>query len=446
MAMNRRTFLATSTLAAAAPLILPTTQVFGASAPSNKLNVALIGAYGRGKAHWDVLSTQNVVALCDVDEKHLALAGEKFPAAKHYVDWRECLNHKGLDAVVICTVDQTHAMIALWAMNRNLHVYLEKPMGISVEECRLLRETYLKKQDTIATQVGTQRHAESNFNRVREAIRDGAIGQLEEACAGGNRQIRRKSYLPAQGEPPKELHYDLWLGPTPDHPYNPGYFTGKPGANCLEWNMFWDFGTGQIGDMGAHTMDLLWNAVDATTPTSAEAKGEAFNPDVTPVELAMHFQHPANSWRPEIKISWYQGGLMPESPSSWIDLRKIGHGALFTGSEGYLLCDFSKRLIIPLGTKSDFSYFHPRAEKDLIPTMRGFVEQWFAACQDPKRNKTSCNFDYSGLMHEQQMLGLAAYRAGTKLQYDGRTGKVTNNEAANKFLRRTYRDGWKLVG
>jgi hypothetical protein len=443
--MNRRKFLATSTLAAA-PLILPAGKVFGADAPSNKLNVALVGAYGRGNAHWNTLATQNVVALCDVNEKHLALAGEKFPGAKRYVDWRECLDHKELDAVVVCTLDHTHAMIALWAMNRGLHIYLEKPMGVSVEESRLVRAAYLKHKGRLATQVGTQRHANPNFNRVRELIRDGVIGELEEACAWGNRQLRKPGYPPAQGEPPPELHYDLWLGPAPFHPYNPEYFAGGVGMNCLQWNMYWDFGTGQIGDMGAHTMDLVWNAIDATWPTSAEAKGDPFNAQVTPVELAMHFQHPANDWRPGIKVSWYQGGAMPESPSKWVDLRKIDHGALFTGSQGYLICDFNNRLIIPLGNKSDLTYYQPRAEKDVIPTMRGFVEEWFAACKEPGKRQTSCNFDYNGLMNEQQMLGLAAYRAGAKLEYDGNTGKVTNNEAANQFLRRTYRDGWKLNG
>ena len=351
--MNRRKFLTASTLAIAAPLILPRMSLFGADAPGNKLNIALIGAYGRGKAHWSSLATQNVVALCDVNVKHLDIAAAKFPGAKHYVDWRECLDHKGLDAVVVCTLDHTHAFIANWAMNRGLHVYLEKPIGCSIEECRSVRANYLTKKDKLATQVGTQRHAFPNFNRVRELIRDGAIGELEEACAWGDRQLRKPGYLPAQGEPPSTLHYDLWLGPAPFHPYNPEYFSGNPGSNCLHWNMYWDFGTGQAGDMGSHTMDLVWNAIDATFPTSAEAKGDAFNPEVTPVELAAHFQHPANDWRPAIKVSWYQGGAMPESPSKWIDLKKIDHGAMFTGSQGYLVCDFLNRLIIPLGNKSD---------------------------------------------------------------------------------------------
>jgi hypothetical protein len=198
--------------------------------------------------------------------------------------------------------------------------------------------------------------------------------------------------------------------------------------------------------MGAHTMDLVWNAIDAGLPTSAEAKGDPFNPEVTPVELTALFQHPANDWRPAIKVSWYQGGAMPESPSKWLDLRKIDHGAMFTGSEGYLVCDFGRRMIIPLGNKSDLTYFQRRAEKDVLPSMRGFVEEWFAACKEPGRRSTACNFDYNGTMTEQMMLGLVAYRAGGKIEYDGPTGRVTNNEAANDLLRRSYRDGWRLQG
>lgn len=443
--MNRRLFLKTTTLAAA-PLILPANKLFGAGAPSNKLNIALIGVCGRGQSFWDTLSSQNIVALCDVNEKHLEVASKKFSKAKHYVDWRECLGHKELDAIVVCTPDHTHALIGNWAMNRGLHVYLEKPMGIAVDEVRLLRERYLAKKEKIATQVGTQRHANSNFARVRELIRDGAIGELEEACAWGNRQIRKPGYPKAEGSPPPELNYDLWLAGAPFHPYSPAYFERGTLTNCLWWNMYWDFGTGQVGDMGCHTMDLIWNAIDATTPTAAEATGEAFNPEVTPVELTAHFQHPANSWRKAIKVSWYQGGNMPEPPSKAVDLTKIDHGAMFTGSQGYLVCDFQNRMILPLGNNSDLSYYKPRDKKDTGAKAKGFVEEWFAACKNPAKNPTSCNFEYSSLLMEQQLLGLVAYRTGGKLDYDGATGKITNNEKANAYLHRTYRDGWKIDG
>ena len=153
-----------------------------------------------------------------------------------------------------------------------------------------MRATYLKNKDKLATQCGTQRPRHRELQSRARFVRDGAIGELAQVHVWGNGQLRRSGDLPAEGEPPAGLHYDLWLGPSPDHPYNPGYFTG----GCLQWNMFWDFGSGQVGDMGSHTMDLAWNAIDAGLPTSATAKGDPYNPEVTPVELTATFEHPSN--------------------------------------------------------------------------------------------------------------------------------------------------------
>jgi predicted dehydrogenase len=442
--MKRRNFLKASTLAAAGTLILPRMKLFGADAPSNKLNLALIGAYGRGRQHYDSVASENVVALCDVNAEHLAIAAERFPAAKHYEDWRKCLDHPGLDGIVICTPDHTHAMISMWALNRNLHIYCEKPLANNIADARAVRTAFLAKRHKLATQVGTQRHAYPNFNRVRELVRDGAIGELEAVVSWGNRQLRRTGYPKGEGEPPAHLNYDLWLGPAPFHAYSPDYFSGRPGLNCLQWNMYWDFGNGQVGDMGSHVMDLVWNAIDANYPTAAEAVGDPFNPEVTPVKLTAHFDHPANDWRQAIKVSWYQGGAMPESPTKWVDLNTIDHGVMFEGSKGYLISDFKNRILLPLGSAADFSYYHRRDKEAMIPTMRGFQQEWITACKGSL--KTSCDFDYSGLLIEQMLLGLVAYRAGSRIEYDGKLGRVTNNAAANEFLHREYRAGWTLNG
>jgi predicted dehydrogenase len=441
--MQRRHFLKT-TAAATGLLLLPSGARAGKNAPGNKLNVALIGVWGRGLAHYDSLAEENVVALCDVNEKRFPEALRRFPKAKTYVDWRKCLDQKDLDAVVICTADHTHAFVANWALNRDLHVYCEKPLAITVEEARVVRANWLKRKSKLATQVGMQRHAIQNFNRVRELVRDGAIGDLTAAYAWGNRQIRRDGYLPAQGQPPEGFHWDLWLGPSPAHPYNPGYFALPAGMNCLSWNMFWDFGAGQIGDMGSHTMDLLWNAIDAGLPTSAEAKGEKFNPDVTPVECESHFEHPANDWRGPIRVSWYQGGAMPRSPKEYIDLKAIDHGAMFKGSKGFLIANFESRVLLPFGDNADLTYYKPRTPDAVLPPLGHFQKQWLDACRDNR--KTACDFEYSGNMIEQLLLGLVAYRVGKKLDYDGAAGRVTNCPEANDLLRRQYRPGWTLDG
>ena len=443
--MQRRGFLNTTALTGAGLLILPSGVMAGKNSPGNKLNIALIGVWGRGLAHYDSIGHENVVALCDVNEARFPEALQRFPGAKTYTDWRKCLEQKDIDAVVICTADHHHAFIANWALNRGLHVYCEKPLAISVEEARVVRANWLMKKDKLATQVGMQRHADPNFNRIKELIRDGAIGDLQSAAAWGNRQIRRKGYFPAEGAPPAGFDFDLWLGPSPAHPYNPAYFKGGPGMNCLEWNMFWDFGAGQIGDMGSHTMDLLWNAVDAGIPTSAEAKGEAFNPDVTPVECESHFEYAPNDWRGPLRVSWYQGGLMPRSPNRAIDLKAIDHGAYFKGSKGFLVADFTTRMIIPFGGDADLTYYKLRSKETQLKPVGHFQQQWIDACKDPSL-KTACDFEYSANMIEQMLLGLVAYRVGKKLEYDGAAGKVTNAPEANEFLSRKYRDGWVLNG
>jgi hypothetical protein len=208
--------------------------------------------------------------------------------------------------------------------------------------------------------------------------------------------------------------------------------------------MYWDFGSGQVGDMGSHTMDLAWNAIDAGLPIAVEATGEAYNADVTPVELKATFEHEANEWRPPIKVIWYQGGVMPTSPMKYIDLNKIGHGAMFKGSDGFLISDFDSRIILPYGKEADMTYYRPRSNNLLIPTMEGFQEEWINACKTDL--KTSCDFDYGGTLIEQMLLGLVAYRAGEKLIYDGEKGRITNNEKANEYLSRKYRKGWTLNG
>jgi predicted dehydrogenase len=438
--LRRRQFLKSAAFAGTAGLILPRLKLFGAEAPSNKLNLALIATGHRAQDHFDGAARENVVALCDVNEQHLAAAAKKFSGARLYADWRKCLEQKDIDAIICCTLDHTHAFVTNWAMNRGKHVFCEKPLVNTVEEARIIRATWLKNKNKLATQVGTQRHQFENFNRVREMIRDGAIGKLEEVSAFGNRKVPRAGYLPDEGPPPSYINYDLWLGPSPVHPYNSEYFKG----GCLHWNMYWDWGSGQVGDMGSHTMDLAWNAIDAGLPTSAEGKGDPFNPEVTPVKLETHFDIPANQWRSDIKVSWYQGGALPDSPHPGIDLDKIGHGVVFEGSSGCLIADFQSRFLMPRGNQSDLTYYKPRSKAQQFPPMGNFQQEWIKACKG--NLKTSCDFGYASDMIEMMLLGLVAYRVGHKIKYDGATGRVPDCSEANDLLRHTYREGWTLNG
>ena len=433
----RRQFIKSAAVAGTGLSILPSGALAGPEAPSNKLNVAIIGAGGRGRAHFGAVRNENVVALCDINEQTLAKAAKIFPGAKHYVDWRKCLDQKDIDAVVCSTTDHTHAFISNWALNRGMHVYCEKPLANCVKEARVVRANYLKNKDKVATQVGMQRRTNPNFDRVREAILDGAVGTLKHVHVWGNRKHDKTGYLPASGEPPAHLHYDLWIGPSPWHPYNPGYFRG----GCLSWNMYWDFGSWQVGDMGSHTMDLAWNAIDAGLPTSAQAHGDPVNSDVAPSALTMTFDHPANDWRPAIKVTWYQGSHKPSVLADGVPT-KPGHGALFEGDKACLVTEFHRHEFFPRDKNAGMAHYKPRRESKRIPPIGGFQAQWVNACKGDL--KTSSNFDYSGTMIEQMLLGLVAYRVGKKVEYDGAAGRITNDVAANELLSRKYRKGWNL--
>jgi predicted dehydrogenase len=372
--MQRRELLKSFASTAAGLTILKSGTLRGETAPSNKLNIALIGVWGRGTAHYRSLCNENVVALCDVNDLRTKEALRLFPGAKTYYDWRRCLEQEDIEAVVICTADHHHAFIANWALNRNMHVFCEKPLGISVEEVRVVRANYLKRKTKVATQHGTQRHAYPNFARVRELILDGAIGDLKVVHSWDSRQLPRPGYPEGQGTAPPVLHYEQWVGASPDHPYSPQYFGGSSGMNCLFWNMYRDFGVGQMGDMGAHTMDLVWNAIDAGAPIAIEVDqdvSDKYNPDICPVKLKSHFTHPANQWRGPVELVWYQGGLKPQSPQSYNDVSTMGNGAIFEGTKGSILCDFTSRVIIPNNDDGDMTYYRRRSSKQLLPLVNG---------------------------------------------------------------------------
>lgn len=420
------------------------TRVSSGVSPNEKLNIAIIGVGGRGRRNMEAMKDENIVALCDVNEHELAAASERFPKAKTYVDWRRCLEQKDLDAVVCSTIDHTHAIINVWAMNRGLHVFSEKPLGNSVHEARVVRETYLKNKDKLATQMCIQRHVFPNMARVSELVHDGAIGTPREVHLWCQRRPVMENYLPSSGKVPSHIHWDLWLGPVAHHPFNETYVKPRErGSRCLTWNIYWDFGSGQLGDMGSHTMDIAWWALDLGRPVSAECEGPPLHPDSVPNWVVAQWDHPANDWRPEIKVHWHDGGKMPEMPSSAFNGGEIGHGALFKGDKGSLVCDYRNRYLMPV-EDGDMTYYTPRAPEEVIPPSPGHYEEWIQACKTGSPTRT--DFDYSGTLVEQNQLALVAYRVGRKLEYDPETGTCPNCPEADKFLRKEYRDGWVLNG
>ena len=433
--INRRTFLKQGAIAGIGLSILKSEILTGQS-PNNKLNIAVIGLGDRGKQNINAVSSENIVALCDVNENNLAEAAEQFPKAKTYIDWRKCLEQKNIDAVVCSTTDHTHAFISIWAMNRGLHVYCEKPLANSVHEARMVRQTYLKNKHRIATQMGTQVHATDNFRRMVELVRHGAIGTVKKANLWCNRMPDGGNYLPELGPVPEHIQWDLWIGPSEMHPYNPDYF-----GNCLKWNRFWDFGSGQIGDMGSHIMDMAYWALDLRFPDSCQAKGSPLSSDTCPQWLIADWEHPANDWRPAVTVHWYDGGKKPGMPSKVFNPDEMPLGCLFIGDMGWLVASYDYRVLM---LKGDMTHYLAPKKGDLIPPSPGHHQEWIDACKTGK--STLCNFDYSGALIEHNLLSLVAYRLGRKLDWDAKNLKATNCPEADKYIHKTYRQGWTLNG
>ncbi len=454
--IKRRTFLKNSAAVGAGLVVLKSGILKAGNSPNEKLNIAVIGVRGRGGSNLNAVKSENIVALCDVNAKNLAAAAKDFPQAETYEDWRKCLEQKNIDAVVCSTTDHTHAFVNMWAMNRGKHVYCEKPLANSVEEARMVRQTYINNSGKIRTQMGTQIHASDNYRRMVELIRNGAIGTPSEVRVWCSRTPKGGNYLPEVKPIPDHINWDLWLGPAPHHPYNPGYIGG-----CLKWNRFWDFGSGQIGDMGSHMMDMAYWGFDLKLPTTCKAGGSPISTDTCPTWLTAEWDHPANDWRPAVKAYWYDGGKKPGMPAKAFNREGLFKGALFKGDKGWLLTDYNLRILMPKQRENDMTQYESPKPDELIPPSLGHHKEWIVACKTG--SPTTCNFDYSGALIEANMLALVSYRAGElvtkktregeeretagkKLAWDGTDLKAPDCPEADEYIRKTYRNGWVLNG
>jgi predicted dehydrogenase len=399
------------------------------ASPNEKLNLAGIGVGGQGG--WDVAecASQNIVALCDVDDRRAAGSYTRFPKAKRFRDFRKMLDAMGreIDAVVVGTPDHTHAPAAVRAMTMGKHCYCEKPLAHCVYEVRSMID--LAKKNKLATQMGTQIHAGGNYRRVVELVQSGAIGPVGEVhvwhpvgYGGGDRPVETPPI-------PPELDWDLWLGPAPKRPYHPVYL---PGA----WRSWWDFGTGGLGDFGCHYMDLPFWALKLRHPTTVEAEGPPIHPERTSPGLIIRYAFPARGDLPAVKMTWYDGGKRP----GFLAERKIpdwGAAVLFIGQKGMLLADYGRHQLLPESQYADF-----RRPAPSIPESIGHHAEWILACKTGK--PTTCNFDYSGTLAEAVLLGTVAHRVGTKLEWDPEHLKAAGCPEADRYLHKTYREGWEI--
>jgi predicted dehydrogenase len=396
--------------------------------PNDKLNIGVIGVAAQGAYNLGNVATENIVALCDIDQHRLAAAADKFPLAKKYADYRQMLDQKDLDAVVVATPDHSHAIPTVWAIKRGLDVYCEKPLAHSVYEVRQIRN-WAAKQKAV-TQMGTQIHnTGDNYRRVVELVQSGALGKISRVHVwkeGDSRVGHGKRVK--QGTPPDYVDYDLWVGPAPMRPFDESHFH-------FNWRYWWDFGGGVLGDFGCHFMDLPFWALNLRYPKSVQAKGEiTYKADNdVPDNMQVDYEFPARGEAPPVHLTWYHGTWKPAGAEAY----GKGSAVLFEGERGRLLADYgTRKLFMEPGLTAE-------TPPETIPPSIGHHQEWIRACKT--RDTTTCNFDYSGALAEAVLLGNVSYRTGgKKLDWDGELLKATNCPEADNYLRREYRPGWTL--
>jgi predicted dehydrogenase len=471
---SRRAFLKTLGLAGAAFTILPR-HVLGGNgfvAPSDTLYIAGIGAGGKGYSDLTGFAANpkaKIALLCDVDDRMAVKAREKFPEAKYYRDFREMLDkEKGIDAVSISTPDHTHAVATMAAINRGKHVYVQKPLTHTIYEARMLSEAARKNK--VVTQMGNQFSSHEDVRKMKEMVDAGLIGKVKSAVAWTNRPVWPQGIPTPSGkhEVPKELDWDLWLGPSKFIDFNPAYVP-------FNWRGWWQFGTGALGDMACHVLDPFFrilpvdfaNEVECSATTNWEGIfKEANYSDCAPSSSIIHFKFPKREGKGDIKLTWLDGGLLPERPEELLPNEPMGDGSngiILEGTKGKLMagCYGLKPTLLP--TKRMTEVTMPKAKLPRVPgNEAGHYTQWVDAClKGYGQMELSSAFDYAGPLTEAILMGNLAIRSYNqrkmnadgkgytfpgrkKLLWDAKNMKITNFDEANAFVKSEYRSGWSL--
>lgn len=445
--ISRRRFLG-SAAAAAAFTIVPRHVLGGPgyTAPSDKLNIACVGVNGKGRSDIQGVSTENIVALCDVDDEMMATTiredSPKNPQllkATKYRDFRVMLEkEKGIDAVTVSTPDHTHAVIAMMAIKMGKHVFVQKPLTHTIHEARALAKA--ARESNLVTQMGNQGHANEGARLINEWIADGAIGDVTEVHAWTDRPIwpqgiDRPETIPSV---PSTLDWNVWLGPAPWRPYHPAY---QP----FTWRGWWDFGTGAIGDMGAHFLDQPYWALNLGAPITVEASSTEMKKETYPLASILRYQFPARGKMPAVKLLWFDGGLKPPRPDDLEPGRRMGGedgGVIYYGTKGKLLHGIyaGNPRLIPETKMQEY-----KRPAKTIPRSPGIHEEWLEAIKAGKKSTT--DFSYSSALTEMLLLGNVAIRAAKDnvvLQWDAEAMRVTNLPGANEYVQMPYREGWSL--
>ncbi|MDH4241291.1 MAG: Gfo/Idh/MocA family oxidoreductase, partial [Phycisphaerae bacterium] len=383
------------------------------------------------------VSSENIVALCDVDQERAGGTFNRFQKAKKYKDYRKMLDkeEKNIDAVVVATPDHNHAPAVIRAMKLGKHVYVEKPMAHTIFEAREM--TRVARQMKVVTQMGQQGHAGEGLRLTYEFIQDGAIGTVREAHVWSDRPIWPQGIgRPEDTQPvPESLDWDLWLGPAPWRPYNKAYAP-------FNWRGWWDYGCGAMGDMAVHNADPAFFCLDLKAPIAAEAETSPVNDETFPKWQIITYYFPARGERPPVKMVWYDGGKKPPRPPELEEGRDMGsNGIMFVGDKGKILCDgwSGPPRLIPETKMKEYK----RPAKTLNRSI-GHHKEWIQACKDNNPKGALAGFEYSGPFTESLLVGNLAVRLGRRIEWDARKMRATNAPEADKYINKSYRKGWEI--
>ncbi len=452
----------------------------GYTPPSDQLNLAAIGAGGKGASdifNASVNGRERVSALADVDfSGSAARTVERFPNAKRYADYRVMLDEmKDIDAVTISTPDHVHAPAAKFAMERGIHVYVQKPMTHNIREARIL--TQMARDHKIVTQMGNQGASNPLLGLVQKWVDSGVLGRIEKIQIWTNRPVWPQGFAmpePAPSQKPDALDWDLWLGPAEYRPYTPK-------LHPFNWRGWWDFGTGALGDVGCHLIDIPFRTLGLKYPTDAECSvgamyTEMWTPDYHPEGappssfITLHFDPTPKSKGGPIEMTWSDGGIRPAHPAVIPADHDIGghnsqNGVLIIGENGVISTNIndSSPLMPKLYLNDGTTEFGPETGPQDEPEyghQRRWVDAVKAGYGSPEHKALTSSFDYAGPMTETVLMGNLAIRsymlrkdvgdgrteffARRKLLWDGENMRITNVEEANQFVGRTYREGWEV--
>jgi len=442
--LTRRAFLAATTtsvlLAGYAGAQKPNTAkvVPRKLSPNEKLNVAGIGVGGMGKGDIMNCTSENIVALCDVDAKQAEETFYKLSSAKQYKDYRKMLEEmdKEIDAVTVSTPDHTHAPAAYMAMMMGKHVRVQKPLTHTIAEARLLAKT--AKETGVVSQMGNQGHAGNGVRELCEALWAGAIGDVKEAHIWTNRPIWPQGISKPYKEEkvPETMEWDLWIGSAPERPYNHKYAP-------FNWRGWWDFGCGAMGDMAVHNADPAFFCLDLDAPTAVEAETSGSNDETLPKWSIITYEFPAKGNRPAVKMVWYDGAKMPPRPPELEEGRKLeDNGILFVGDKGKMVCGgwSGPPRLIPESRMKEYK----KPEKTL-PRSPGHHKEWIDACKAGKPEMAMAGFWYSGPFTESLLVGNLAVRLGRRVEWDSKMMRSPNCPEADNYVTKFYRAGFDLV-